>query len=290
MSSFSLPTVSADGGLVRYLAEVRRFPMLEEGEEYVLARRWRDHEDVAAAHRLVTSHLRLVAKMATGYRHYGLPLADLISEGNVGLMRAVKKFDPEIGVRLATYAMWWIRASLHEYVLNSWSLVKIGTQAVQKKLFFNLRRLKGKLEILDSGDLTADQVSAIASDLDVPERDVVEMNRRMASRDGSLNAPVLADEGTERQDLLIDGTADQEEVLGEREESALRHKWLTTALECLSDRERHILVERRLRDDPRTLEELGRHYGVSRERVRQIEVAAFNKLQAAVRDSAADGR
>lgn len=287
MSSVALPAVTGDGGLVRYLAEIRRFPMLEGDEEYVLARRWRDHQDVDAAHRLVTSHLRLVAKMAMTYRHYGLPLADLISEGNLGLMRAVKKFDPEVGVRLATYAMWWVRAALHEHVLNSWSLVKLGSQAAQKKLFFNLRRLKAKLQILDSGDLTSAQVAAIAADLDVPAGEVVEMNRRLAFRDGSLNAPVLADEGTERQDLLVDDAADQETRLGEREEAVLRRRWLTAALGVLNERERHILIERRLRDEPQTLEELGRHYGVSRERVRQIEVAAYSKVQAAVRDAAA---
>jgi RNA polymerase, sigma 32 subunit, RpoH len=282
MSNVSLPALSGEGGLVQYFTQIRQFPMLDGEEEYILARRWRDHEDVEAAHKLVTSHLRLVAKMAMGYRHYGLPLSDLISEGNVGLMRAVKKFDPEVGVRLATYAMWWIRASLHEYVLNSWSLVKLGSQAAQKKLFFNLRRIKAKLNILDAKDLSREQVAAIASELDVPEAEVVDMDRRLAFRDGSLNAPVLQDENLERQDLLVDESDDQETVLARRQETEQRRRWLSHALSQLNDRERLIITERRLQDRPATLEELGLRFGVSRERVRQIEVAAFNKLQAAM--------
>ena len=282
MSAYSLPVVSMDGSLAHYLHQIRQFPLLEAEEEYMLARRWRDDQNVDAAHKLVTSHLRLVAKMAMGYRHYGLPLADLISEGNVGLMRAVKKFDPEVGVRLATYAMWWIRAALQEYILASWSLVKVGSQAAQKKLFFSLRRLKAGLGVLESGDLDRDTVARIAKDLEVPEREVVEMNRRLLARDASLNAPVVEDQGAELQDLLVDDATDQETLLAAHQEGKLRRRLLSDAMETLNPRERDIVTERRLRDSPATLEELGRRYGVSRERIRQIEVAAFNKLQQAV--------
>jgi len=287
MTVMTLPAIANDGGLIKYLREIKRFPVLEAEEEYMLARRWRDHEDVDAAHKLVTSHLRLVAKMAMGYRHYGLPVADLIAEGNVGLMRAVKKFDPERGFRLATYAMWWIKASLHEYVLNSWSMVKIGSMAAQKKLFFNLRRLKKQLRIVDSGELTGEQARQIADSLDVAVEDVRSMNRRLSARDASLNAPVGADNAAEAIDFLADESDDQETVLARRQELRLGHKLLAEALDSLDERERHIIAERRLRDDPVTLEELGQHYGVSRERIRQIENRAFAKLQTHIKNSAA---
>ncbi len=277
----ALPSLEGDGGLANYFRSIRAFPMLEAEEEYMLAKRWVEHEDTAAAHRLVTSHLRLVAKIAMGYRHYGLPLADLISEGNLGLMKAVKKFDPEKGFRLATYAMWWIKASLNEFVLNSWSLVKIGTLATQKKLFFNLRRVKAKLRLLDAGDLPPEGVAAIAAELGVPETDVVAMNRRMAGRDSSLNAPV-GEGGTEVVDLIADDADNQEGTYARSEEMRIGRKLIATALETLTDREREIFVERRLRDDPVTLEELGGRYGVSRERIRQIEVKAFEKVRAIV--------
>ncbi len=249
----------------------------------MLARRWVDYQDTEAAHRLVTSHLRLVAKMALGYRHYGLPVADLISEGNIGLMRAVKKFDPERGFRLATYAMWWIKASLNEFVLNSWSMVKIGTLAAQKKLFFNLRRIKSRLRLLESGDLAPEHVAAIARELDVEESDVVAMNRRMGGRDSSLNTPV-GEGGTEIQDLMPDQADNQEVTYGKREELRKGRTLIAQALDTLTEREREIFVERRLRDNPITLEELGERYGVSRERIRQIEVKAFEKVRAVVQD------
>ncbi|MEW5729786.1 MAG: RNA polymerase sigma factor RpoH [Pseudomonadota bacterium] len=277
----ALPSLEGDGGLAAYFRSIRAFPMLEADEEYMLAKRWVEHEDTAAAHRLVTSHLRLVAKIALGYRHYGLPLADLISEGNVGLMKAVKKFDPEKGFRLATYAMWWIKASLNEFVLNSWSLVKIGTLAAQKKLFFNLRRVKAKLRLLDAGDLSPENVRAIAKELGVDEADVVAMNRRMAGRDSSLNTPV-GEGATEVVDLIADDRDDQETAFARSEEMKIGRKLIATALETLTDREREVFVERRLRDDPVTLEELGGRYGVSRERIRQIEVKAFEKVRAIV--------
>ncbi len=286
MTDLAVPTVS-DGGLTAYFRAVRSFPLLEAEEEYMLAKRWREHQDVEAAHKLVTSHLRLVVKMAVGYRHYGLPVADLIGEGNVGLMRAVKKFDPEMGVRLATYAMWWIKASLHEYILASWSLVKIGSQAAHRKLFFNLRRLKAKLRLLDSTDLEPEQARRIATELSVGEDEVQMMNRRLSARDSSLNAPVMADGGgAEVQDLLPDESADQESLLAAREEAELRRAWLRGGLAALNEREREIVVERRLRDDPATLEELGQRFGISRERVRQIESKALAKLERAVRDLA----
>jgi RNA polymerase sigma-32 factor len=284
--ALSLPSV--DGGLARYLREIRKFPMLGQEEEYMLAKRWREHGDPEAAQRLVTSHLRLVAKIATGYRGYGLPLADLIAEGNLGMMQAVKRYDPERGFRLATYAMWWIRASIHEYILHSWSLVKLGTTAAQKKLFFNLRRIKGRIQAIEEGDLSPENVAKIATELQVPEADVIDMNRRLAGADHSLNAPVRGDNegGGEWQDWLEDEAADQEETLGEVEELGLRRDLLTAAMAHLTPRERDILTERRLRDEPTTLEDLAQKYGVSRERVRQIEVRAFDKLQKQIKTSA----
>ena len=249
----------------------------------MLAQRWRGHGDVEAAHRLVTSHLRLVAKIAMGYRGYGLPLNELISEGNVGMMQAVKRFDPERGFRLATYAMWWIRAAIQEYILHSWSLVKMGTTAAQKKLFFNLRKLKGQLQAVEDGDLSPENLKKIATELDVPEADVVNMNRRLASPDHSLNAPLRQDGEGEWQDWLVDDVDNQEIQLADREELGKRRKLLTDAMEGLNERERHILVERRLRDNPTTLEDLSQHYNISRERVRQIEVRAFEKVQSAVK-------
>jgi RNA polymerase sigma-32 factor len=279
--STTLPVIGEDGGLAKYFRDIRAFPVLEAEEEYMLAKRWVDYEDTKAAHKLVTSHLRLVAKIAMGYRHYGLPMADLISEGNVGLMRAVKKFDPEKGFRLSTYAMWWIKASLNEFVLNSWSLVKIGTLAAQKKLFFNLRRIKAKLNLMEAGDLAPEAVSAIAHELKVEEADVVSMNRRMAGRDSSLNVP-LGESGTEAVTLLPDDSDNQEISYGKREELKQGRGLIARALESLTEREREIFVERRLRDEPMTLEELGSRYGVSRERIRQIEVKAFDKVRAIV--------
>ncbi len=279
-----------DSSLSRYLQDIRRYPMLTAEEEYDLAKRYADSGDMAAAHRLVTSHLRLVAKIAMGYRGYGLPVADLISEGNVGMMQAVRRFDPERGFRLATYAMWWIRAAIQEYILHSWSLVKMGTTAAQKKLFFNLRKLKGQLQAIEDGDLPPELVTRIANDLDVAEEEVVNMNRRLASPDHSLNAPVRIDGEDEWQDWLVDETADQERDLGEREESSARRHLLADALTGLNARERRILTERRLRDSPMTLEDLSQQYGISRERVRQIEVRAFEKLQKSVRHALAERR
>ena len=280
--------LSPDSNLSRYLQEIRKFPMLEAEQEYMLAKRWREHEDAEAAHKMVTSHLRLVAKIAMGYRGYGLPLADLIAEGNVGMMQAVKRFDPERGFRLATYAMWWIRAAIQEYILHSWSLVKIGTTAAQKKLFFNLRRVKAQLKAIEDGDLHPDTVTKIATKLGVAEEEVVNMNRRLAAPDHSLNAPVRADgDGdTEWQDWLVDEHASQETKLGDAEELKVRRGLLGTALTTLSDRERRILEERRLKEEPATLEDLSKEYGISRERVRQIEVRAFDKLQKAMRTAA----
>jgi RNA polymerase sigma-32 factor len=282
----ALPSVASEGNLARYLQEIRKFPMLEAGEEYMLAKRWREHADPEAAHRLVTSHLRLVAKIAMGYRGYGLPLSELISEGNVGMMQAVKRFDPDRGFRLATYAMWWIRASIQEYILHSWSLVKMGTTAAQKKLFFNLRKLKGQLQAIEEGDLSPENLSKIAKELDVPEADVVSMNRRLASPDHSLNAPLRGDGEGEWQDWLVDEAEDQEAILGERQELGLRRDLLRNAMTHLSERERDILAERRLRDEPTTLEDLSQKYGISRERVRQIEVRAFEKLQKSIKAAA----
>ncbi len=279
MTSFSLPVISQDGGLHSYLREIQSFPILERQEEFMLAKRWREHDDTEAAHKLVTSHLRLVGKIARGYRGYGLPLADLVSEGNVGLMRAVKGFDPDRGFRLATYAMWWIRAAITEYVLRSWSMVKIGTVAAQKKLFFGLRKIKDKLKIIDAGELSPEQTAQIAEAMDVPEADVTVMNRRLTAGDVSLNAPLTGEDATEHLDLLVDDRADQETLLQESEEGQLRSRMLTTALTTLKDRERHIITERRLKEEPSTLEDLAKIYGISRERVRQIEVRAFEKLQ-----------
>ncbi len=283
----ALSVMSPDGGLSRYLTEIRKFPMLGKDEEFMLAKRWREHEDPAAAHKLVTSHLRLVAKIAMGYRGYGLPIGEVISEGNVGLMQAVKKFEPDKGFRLATYAMWWIRASIQEYILRSWSLVKMGTTAAQKKLFFNLRKAKSEISALDEGDLRPDQVRQIADKLGVLDSEVISMNRRLSGPDASLNAPLRADSENEWQDWLEDKEAvSQETRLAEDEERSLRMGLLEEAMTELSDRERHILTERRLRDDPTTLETLASEYGVSRERVRQIEVRAFEKLQKAMRAAA----
>ena len=286
MAARSLPSVSAHGGLTRYLEEIRQFPMLEPQQEYMLAKSWREHGDRDAAHQLVTSHLRLVARIAMGYRGYGLPVGEVISEGNVGLMQAVKRFDPDRGFRLATYAMWWIRAAIQEYILRSWSLVKMGTTAAQKKLFFNLRKIKGQLKALDEGDLRPDQVKRIATQLGVTEEDVISMNRRLAG-DSSLNAPVRNDaESGEWQDWLVDETMDQETALAESEERDRRRGMLNDALKGLNARERRVFEARRLADDPLTLEELSSEFGVSRERIRQIEVRAFEKVQAAVQKSA----
>jgi RNA polymerase sigma-32 factor len=279
--------LSPEMGLQRYLHEIRKFPMLEKEEEYILAKQWREHGDVQAAHKLVTSHLRLVAKIAMGYRGYGLPIGEVISEGNVGLMQAVKKFEPEKGFRLATYAMWWIRASIQEYILRSWSLVKMGTTAAQKKLFFNLRRMKGEMAALEEGDLRPEHVATIAHKLAVTEDDVIQMNRRLSAPDGSLNAPVAAEGDAEWQDWLTDDTAtSQETAFADREEYGARMGLLRAAMTQLSERERHIIEERRLKDEPATLEELSSVYGVSRERVRQIEVRAFEKLQKAMKYAA----
>ena len=272
----TLPVV--DSGLSAYLREVRALPMLTLDEEQMLAKRWVEHEDTQAAHRLVTSHLRFVAKIALGYRHYGLPVADLIAEGNIGLMRAVKKFNPERGVRLATYAMWWIKASLNEYILNSWSMVRIGTLSAQKKLFFNLRRLKAKLSIVDQGDMSAANVKAIATELDVPQSEVIAMNRRMTARDTSLNVPV-GEGGVEIQHLIEDTRPNQEATFAHSEELGLGQTLISDALKHLEQRERDIFIQRRLTDDPPTLEELGARFGVSRERIRQIEAKAFAKVQ-----------
>jgi RNA polymerase sigma-32 factor len=290
MASLSVPSLSGEGSLTRYLQEIRKFPMLEPEEEYMLAKRWKEHEDPDAAGRLVTSHLRLVAKIAMGYRGYGLPLSELISEGNVGMMQAVKRFDPDRGFRLATYAMWWIRAAIQEYILHSWSLVKMGTTAAQKKLFFNLRKLKGQLQAVEDGDLSPENLKKIATELDVPEADVISMNRRLASPDHSLNAPLRSDSEGEWQDWLVDETDSQETKLGERQELGLRRDLLEKAMTHLNERERHILGERRLKDNPTTLEDLSQHYGISRERVRQIEVRAFEKLQKAIKAAAIERR
>jgi RNA polymerase sigma-32 factor len=283
----ALPILNAESGLSRYLEEIRRFPMLEPQEEYMLAKSWREHGDRDAAHRLVTSHLRLVARIGMGYRGYGLPIGEVISEGNVGLMQAVKRFDPDKGFRLATYAMWWIRAAIQEYILRSWSLVKMGTTAAQKKLFFNLRKIKGQLKALEEGDLRPDQVKRIATQLGVTEEDVVSMNRRLAG-DSSLNAPVRNDsESGEWQDWLVDDTMDQETALAESEEKEDRRGMLNEALKGLNERERRVFQARRLAEEPLTLEELSSEFGVSRERIRQIEVRAFEKVQKAVQKAAA---
>ena len=282
--------VAPEGNLTRYLQEIRKFPMLTAEEELALSKRWRDTEDLEAAHKLVTSHLRLVAKIAMGYRGYGLPIGELISEGNVGMMQAVKRFDPDRGFRLATYAMWWIRAAIQEYILHSWSLVKMGTTAAQKKLFFNLRRLKGQMQAIDDGDLQPEQVTEIARVLAVPEQDVVNMNRRLAAPDNSLNAPVRADSEGEWQDWLVDESESQETEIADRQELTGRRALLANALKTLNERERHILIERRLKDNATTLEDLSQQYAISRERVRQIEVRAFEKLQKAMHTQVTEQR
>jgi RNA polymerase sigma-32 factor len=290
MASAAIMNIGPDGNLSRYLQDIRKFPMLSPEEELSLAKSWRDSEDTAAAHKLVTSHLRLVAKIAMGYRGYGLPIGELIGEGNVGMMQAVKRFDPERGFRLATYAMWWIRAAIQEYILHSWSLVKMGTTAAQKKLFFNLRRLKGQMQAFEDGDLQPEQVTKIARLLDVQEQDVVSMNRRLAAPDNSLNAPLRQEGEGEWQDWLVDDSDSQETVLAEREERTGRATLLSNALKTLNDRERRILVERRLKDNPTTLEDLSHEYNISRERVRQIEVRAFERLQKAMKQQVVERR
>jgi len=283
MASYgNLPAPSPEQGLNRYLQEIRKFPLLEPEEEYMLAKAWADHQDSEAAHKLVTSHLRLAAKIAMGYRGYGLPQAEVISEANVGLMQAVKRFDPEKGFRLATYAMWWIRASIQEYILRSWSLVKMGTTSAQKKLFFNLRKAKSRIGALEEGDLRPENVAQIANDLNVTEQEVIEMNRRLSGGDASLNATVGSGEGestSQWQDWLEDEDANQAEAFAESEELDTRRQMLMQAMDVLNEREKDILIERRLRDDPLTLEDLSARYDVSRERIRQIEVRAFEKLQ-----------
>ena len=286
----NVPALTPEGSLSRYLQEIRKFPMLAPEEEYMLAKRWVEHEDTKAAEKMVTSHLRLVAKIAMGYRGYGLPVGELISEGNVGLMQAIKRFDPEKGFRLATYAMWWIRAHMQEYILRSWSLVKIGTTAAQKKLFFNLRKAKAQLQAIEEGDLKPENVRTIAERLNVSESEVVSMNRRLAAPDHSLNAPLRIDGDGEWQDWLEDETPNQEVMLAESEELADRRSMLQKAMSVLNERERHILTKRRLEENPVTLEELSKEYDISRERVRQIEVRAFEKLQRAVRKLAIDQR
>ena len=285
----ALPSVSSEGGLGRYLQEIRQFPMLQPDEEFMLAKRWKEHGDREAAHKLVTSHLRLVAKIAMGYRGYGLPISEVVSEGNVGLMQAVKRFEPDKGFRLATYAMWWIKASIQEFILRSWSLVKMGTTASQKKLFFNLRKVKGQIQALEEGDLRPDQVKEIARRLGVPEEDVVSMNRRL-SGDASLNAPVRAESEGEWQDWLVDDTDTQEDVLVENEEKRMRLDLLGEAMQKLTDRERRVFEARRMQEEPATLEDLSQEFGVSRERIRQIEVRAFEKLQKALMTLAGERR
>ena len=283
----TLPVLNGESGLAHYLTEIRKFPMLEPQDEYMLAKRWREHDDRDAAHKLVTSHLRLVAKIAMGYRGYGLPISEVVSEGNVGLMQAVKRFEPEKGFRLATYAMWWIKASIQEYILRSWSLVKMGTTANQKKLFFNLRKAKSKISALEEGDMRPEQVKQIATRLGVTEQDVIDMNRRLGG-DASLNAPIRDDgEPGEWQDWLVDTSPNQEAIMAENEEFDHRRNALTGAMGVLNDRERRIFEARRLAEEPMTLEDLAAEFGVSRERVRQIEVRAFEKVQAAVKTAVA---
>ncbi len=279
MSGRGLPALTGEAGLSRYLSEIRKFPLLSPEDEYMFAKRWQQHEDPEAARRLVTSHLRLVAKIAMGYRGYGLPVSEIVSEGNVGLMQAVKRFDPDKGFRLATYAMWWIRAAIQEYVLRSWSMVKMGTTAAQKKLFFNLRKAKSNIGAIEEGDLTPAHTAKLADQLGVTETEVTEMNRRLSGPDSSLNAPLRSESESEWQDWLADDTIDQETRLAEREEMGDRHALLQDAMRDLTDREREIITARRLQDEPATLEDLSQKYGVSRERVRQIEVRAFEKLQ-----------
>jgi len=284
----SLGSITPEGNLSRYLEEIRQFPMLSAEDEYTLAKDWKDTGNIEAAHQLVTSHLRLVAKIAMGYRGYGLPMAELIAEGNLGMMHAVKRFEPEKGFRLSTYAMWWIKARIQEYILRSWSLVKIGTTAAQKKLFFNLRRLKGQIKAIEDGDLNPDNVKRIAQELDVSEDDVVSMNRRMSGGDHSLNAPISTDgEAVEWQDWLVDDRETQDVQFAEAEEYDVRRKLMFEAMKGLNEREIAIIQARRLNDSPDTLEDLSQRFGISRERIRQIEVRAFEKLQLAVREKAA---
>ena len=279
MSNITLPSVSAQGSLTKYLQEIRKFPMLKLEEEYTLAKSWQDKKDINAAHKLVTSHLRLVAKIALKYRGYGLPIPDLISEGNIGLMKAVKRFDPDKGFRLATYAMWWIKAAIQEYILHSWSLVKIGTTAAQKKLFFNLRKIKNELRLINDGSLKPEEIKKISDKLDVEEKEVVDMNNRMAGPDHSLNAPLNKDSSSEWQDWLVDAGTSQEELLEESQEYKFRKAMLINALSVLNDREKSIFQARRLYETQETLDELSKRFGISRERVRQIEVKAFEKVQ-----------
>ncbi|MDT9597543.1 RNA polymerase sigma factor RpoH [Sphingosinicella rhizophila] len=287
----TIPATGGEAGLNRYLTEIKKFPILSPEEEYMLAKRWTEHQDTEAAAKLVNSHLRLVAKIAMGYRGYGLPVSELISEGNIGLMQGVKKFEPERGFRLATYAMWWIRASIQEFILRSWSLVKMGTTAAQKKLFFNLRRMKNQIEAFEDGDLKPEDVTKIATDLGVSEEDVVSMNRRMAlGGDTSLNVPLREEGEGQWQDWLVDSDPLQDERVAEAEETKVRHELLVEAMQALNDREKHILTERRLSEDPKTLEELSQVYDVSRERIRQIEVRAFEKLQKALMNLAGERR
>jgi RNA polymerase sigma-32 factor len=287
----TIPAMSGEAGLNRYLAEIKKFPILAPEEEYMLAKRWTEHQDTDAAAKLVNSHLRLVAKIAMGYRGYGLPVSELISEGNIGLMQGVKKFEPERGFRLATYAMWWIRASIQEFILRSWSLVKMGTTAAQKKLFFNLRRMKNQIEAFEDGDLKPADVTKIATDLGVSEEDVISMNRRMAmGGDTSLNVPLREEGDGQWQDWLVDTEPLQDERVADAQESQVRHELLVEAMKALNDREKHILTERRLTDEPKTLEELSQVYDVSRERIRQIEVRAFEKLQKALMGLAGERR
>ncbi len=290
MSSRGVPALTGEGGLSRYLSEIRKFPLLQPEEEYMLAKAWREHEDSDAAKKLITSHLRLVAKIAMGYRGYGLPVSEIVAEGNVGLMQAVKRFEPDRGFRLATYAMWWIRAAIQEYILRSWSLVKIGTTAAQKKLFFNLRKAKTNINALEEGDLTPEHVAELSDKLGVSANELVDMNRRLSAPDSSLNAPMKAEGESEWQDWLTDDTLDQETRMAESEELGERKGLLAAALGELTERERDIIEARRLRDDPATLEELSRKYGVSRERVRQIEVKAFDKLQHQMKRALAEKR
>ncbi|HEX8448074.1 MAG TPA: RNA polymerase sigma factor RpoH [Allosphingosinicella sp.] len=287
----TIPAMSGEAGLNRYLSEIKKFPILAPEEEYMLAKRWTEHQDTDAAAKLVNSHLRLVAKIAMGYRGYGLPTSELISEGNIGLMQGVKKFEPERGFRLATYAMWWIRASIQEYILRSWSLVKMGTTAAQKKLFFNLRRMKNQIEAFEDGDLKPEDVTKIATDLGVSEEDVISMNRRMSmGGDTSLNVSLREEGDGQWQDWLVDTEPLQDERVADAQESQVRHELLVEAMKALNDREKHILTERRLTDEPKTLEELSQVYDVSRERIRQIEVRAFEKLQKALMGLAGERR
>ena len=283
-----IPSISNEGNLASYMEQIKKFPLLEAKEEYMLAKAWKNQGDVKAAHKLVTSHLRLVAKIASGYRGYGLPLSDLISEGNIGMMHAVKRFEPEKGFRLATYAMWWIKASIQEYILRSWSLVKIGTTAAQKKLFFNLKKIKSKISAIEDGDLTPDQVDKIATELSVPHKEVISMNRRISGSDYSLNSPVTDDSSGEWQDWLEDDSQNQEASFADTEEYLIKKNILSDSLEYLNERERDIISERQLSENPLTLEELSNRYGVSRERIRQIEAKAFEKLQTKMTEKAKD--